>query len=169
MQQRTAVTTESTEQDKECTEAEARAVQGGTFGRHCPRTTVVVRLPRVVLSAVKGLHSNPSVSSLYSEPSVVSSGQSCARTRQENRERRPRTQFGKLPGLAYSQSEYDTGPYSRLREIAAEIVAAHTAVSKDLRLEAFGKQIGYATPKVDVCAAVICAARSASWTRAAPT
>jgi ADP-ribose pyrophosphatase YjhB (NUDIX family) len=58
-------------------------------------------------------------------------------------------------GLAYSQSEYDTERYSRFREIAAEIVAAHTAVSKNSMLEVFGQQIGYATPKVDVRAAVI--------------
>ncbi len=58
-------------------------------------------------------------------------------------------------GLTYSQSEYDTQRYVRLGEIAAEIVAAHAAVARTDLLAAFGKQAGYATPKIDVRAAVI--------------
>jgi ADP-ribose pyrophosphatase YjhB (NUDIX family) len=58
-------------------------------------------------------------------------------------------------GLTYCLSEYDKERYSRLREIAAEILAAHTHVAKELALEAFDSQTGYATPKVDVRAAVV--------------
>jgi ADP-ribose pyrophosphatase YjhB (NUDIX family) len=58
-------------------------------------------------------------------------------------------------GLTYSQNEYDLERYRRLQEIAAEIVAGQSAVSKEAVLESFSMQPGYITPKVDVRAAVI--------------
>lgn len=57
-------------------------------------------------------------------------------------------------GLAFS-SGYDTGRYRRLMEIAAEITAAHTGLPREKLEENFLAQPGYATPKVDVRAAVV--------------
>ena len=58
-------------------------------------------------------------------------------------------------GLTYSQIEYDIQRYHRLEEIAAEIVASHTALPLDSILENFRIQPGYATPKIDVRGAVV--------------
>ena len=58
-------------------------------------------------------------------------------------------------GLTYSLSDYDTRRYTRLMEMAAEMVASHTQLAKDALLENFMQQPGYATPKVDVRAAIV--------------
>jgi len=58
-------------------------------------------------------------------------------------------------GLAFSESQYDTDRYNRLLEIAAEITATHTDADKEDLLEIFNSQLGYATPKVDIRAAII--------------
>ncbi len=58
-------------------------------------------------------------------------------------------------GLTYALSEYDTQRYGRLGAIAAEITAAHARVSKEAMLATFGKEVGYATPKIDVRGAVV--------------
>ncbi|MBN2387878.1 MAG: NUDIX hydrolase [Anaerolineales bacterium] len=58
-------------------------------------------------------------------------------------------------GLTYSQNGYDLERYRRLQEIAAEIVAAHSEITREAVLESFAMQPGYITPKVDVRAAVI--------------
>ena len=58
-------------------------------------------------------------------------------------------------GLTYTINEYDLQRYKRLVEIAAEMVAGQTELSKESVLENFQVQPGYATPKVDVRAAVI--------------
>jgi len=58
-------------------------------------------------------------------------------------------------GLAFNQSEYDTQRFTRLLEIAAEIVATHSQLPKDHVLEKFLAQPGYATPKVDIRGAVV--------------
>lgn len=58
-------------------------------------------------------------------------------------------------GLAFSENEYNSERYRRLMEIAAEIVNTHTGLAKADILETFLMQPGYATPKVDVRAAVI--------------
>jgi ADP-ribose pyrophosphatase YjhB (NUDIX family) len=58
-------------------------------------------------------------------------------------------------GLTYSQNEFDILRYRRLEEIAAEIVAAYTALPAPAILESFRFQPGYATPKIDVRGAVI--------------
>lgn len=58
-------------------------------------------------------------------------------------------------GLAFNHTEFDVQRYSRLMEIAAEIIAQHTSLDKNSTLENFRVQPGYATPKIDVRAAVI--------------
>jgi ADP-ribose pyrophosphatase YjhB (NUDIX family) len=58
-------------------------------------------------------------------------------------------------GLTFSNSEYETQRYTRLAEIAAEIMEHHSEVSKESLLDDFLIQPGYATPKVDVRGAVI--------------
>ena len=58
-------------------------------------------------------------------------------------------------GLTYSLSDYDTRRYTRLMEMAAEMVASHTQLAKDSLFENFMQQPGYATPKVDVRAAIV--------------
>jgi len=57
-------------------------------------------------------------------------------------------------GLAFS-NDYDTKRYRRLMEIASEITARHTRLGQEALLENFMAQPGYATPKVDVRAAVV--------------
>lgn len=53
-------------------------------------------------------------------------------------------------GLAFSRDLYDRERYERLRTLASEIMAAHTAAPVE-RIEAlFAGEHGYATPKVDV-------------------
>lgn len=58
-------------------------------------------------------------------------------------------------GLAFSLSEYDSQRYSRLMEIAAEIISANSELDKNELVDVFMKQPGYATPKIDVRSAVI--------------
>lgn len=58
-------------------------------------------------------------------------------------------------GLAYSQSEYDTQRYERLLSLAAEIAAYHSGIKVDRLRDSFAEQLGYATPKIDVRAAVL--------------
>ncbi len=58
-------------------------------------------------------------------------------------------------GLAYSTNEFDILRYRRLEEIAAQIIASHTALPLEEILGNFRIQPGYATPKIDVRGAVI--------------
>ena len=58
-------------------------------------------------------------------------------------------------GLTYSLSDYDTERYTRLAAIAAEIVESHTGLPAGPAQENFLVQPGYATPKVDVRAAIV--------------
>jgi len=58
-------------------------------------------------------------------------------------------------GLAFSESEYDTQRYKRLTEIAAEITSSNSDIDKKLLSENFLARPGYATPKVDIRAAII--------------
>ncbi len=58
-------------------------------------------------------------------------------------------------GLTYTTNEFDIQRYHRLTEIAAEIVASQTSLATASVLESFQVQQGYATPKVDVRAAVV--------------
>ncbi len=58
-------------------------------------------------------------------------------------------------GLTYSNSEYDKERYQRLTEIAAEIIENYTGLEREALVKNFRVQPGYATPKVDVRAAVM--------------
>jgi ADP-ribose pyrophosphatase YjhB (NUDIX family) len=53
-------------------------------------------------------------------------------------------------GLTYARDPYDIERYSRLREIAAEIMAEQGGMDKKALLSIFEREEGYATPKVDV-------------------
>ncbi len=53
-------------------------------------------------------------------------------------------------GLTFSENEFDILRYERIREIAAEIMSAHSGTSSEFINDLFKKQDGYATPKVDV-------------------
>ena len=57
-------------------------------------------------------------------------------------------------GLTYNKDPFDVQRYEALRQIAAEIVAAHTAVAPQYVHELFFREAGHATPKVDVRGAV---------------
>src|SRR5262249_50298148 len=58
-------------------------------------------------------------------------------------------------GLAYCKDPYDRERYEEARHLAAEIVAAGAGLSDVARIEEIFKgEAGYATPKVDVRAAV---------------
>ncbi len=58
-------------------------------------------------------------------------------------------------GLTYSGNSFDFQRYLRLEQIAAEIVANHSTLDPAGVWKSFQNQPGYATPKVDVRAAVI--------------
>lgn len=58
-------------------------------------------------------------------------------------------------GLTFSESEYDTQRYKRLTEIAAEIVSLHSTLDKEQLVKNLLAHPGYATPKVDIRAAII--------------
>jgi ADP-ribose pyrophosphatase YjhB (NUDIX family) len=58
-------------------------------------------------------------------------------------------------GLTYSETPYDTQRYTRLMELAAEMVEANTGLPSGPTMESFRLQPGYATPKVDVRGAVV--------------
>jgi ADP-ribose pyrophosphatase YjhB (NUDIX family) len=57
-------------------------------------------------------------------------------------------------GLTYTRDDYDVGRYEQLREIAAEILAAHSTRDLEYARELLELETGPATPKVDVRAAV---------------
>lgn len=58
-------------------------------------------------------------------------------------------------GLAYSKDPYDLERFERIRALACEIVALHTALPEQTVRELFASEDGYQTPKVDVRAVVI--------------
>jgi 8-oxo-dGTP pyrophosphatase MutT (NUDIX family) len=58
-------------------------------------------------------------------------------------------------GLAFASTDYETGRYRRLNEIAAEMVASHTGLPAAELSENFSAQPGYATAKIDVRGAVV--------------
>jgi ADP-ribose pyrophosphatase YjhB (NUDIX family) len=58
-------------------------------------------------------------------------------------------------GITYCKNHYDLHNYKRLQEMSAEIIVAHSELSKETVLETFRTQAGYATPKIDVRGAVI--------------
>jgi ADP-ribose pyrophosphatase YjhB (NUDIX family) len=57
-------------------------------------------------------------------------------------------------GLTYARDPYDLGRYEQLRELAAEILAAHSTGGLEKARRLLELEAGPATPKVDVRAAV---------------
>jgi ADP-ribose pyrophosphatase YjhB (NUDIX family) len=58
-------------------------------------------------------------------------------------------------GLTYAKDQYDVERYKNLRQIAAEMISAcSTSISIAQLVDIFGCETGYATPKIDVRAAV---------------
>ncbi len=57
-------------------------------------------------------------------------------------------------GLTFSTNHFDQERYEAVRTIAAEVVAAHSDADTHDVHERFADEVGYATPKVDVRAAV---------------
>ena len=57
-------------------------------------------------------------------------------------------------GLHYATNTFDHQRYTRMLEVSAEIIACYSDLDKDQTMRAFLAQNGYATPKVDVRAAV---------------
>lgn len=58
-------------------------------------------------------------------------------------------------GLTFATGHYDIERYTRTMEIAAEMLAGTTGEPASTILEAFLREPGYATPKVDVRGAVV--------------
>ena len=57
-------------------------------------------------------------------------------------------------GLAYTDNVYDIERYERLRDIAAEMLAEKTDITKDKVKGLFCNETGYQTPKLDTRAAI---------------
>lgn len=57
-------------------------------------------------------------------------------------------------GLAYSKDIYDIERFEMIRQLSVEIMAEYTTVDNEKIKELFASEIGYATPKVDIRAAV---------------
>ncbi len=57
-------------------------------------------------------------------------------------------------GLTYAKDPYDLERYRAIRELATEIVAEHSGVEPEYVRSLFEREVGHATPKVDVRAAV---------------
>jgi ADP-ribose pyrophosphatase YjhB (NUDIX family) len=53
-------------------------------------------------------------------------------------------------GLTYTQNPFEIERYDQVREIAAEVLAAHVDLSLDRIHDLYAGETGYATPKVDV-------------------
>lgn len=53
-------------------------------------------------------------------------------------------------GLAYAEKPFDIERYTQLRDLAAEIIAAHSGLTVERATGLFAEETGYATPKVDV-------------------
>jgi ADP-ribose pyrophosphatase YjhB (NUDIX family) len=58
-------------------------------------------------------------------------------------------------GTAFAVTDYEKNRYKRLTEITAEIIDHHTNLEKESVEKVLMEQPGYATPKIDVRAAVI--------------
>ncbi len=57
-------------------------------------------------------------------------------------------------GLTFSQDPFDRQRYERIRELAAALIAQRSGLDSGVTLDYFRRETGYATPKVDVRAAV---------------
>jgi len=58
-------------------------------------------------------------------------------------------------GLAFASNEYERNRYKRLTEIVSEIIDSNTQLEKESVRKVLMNQPGYATPKIDVRAAVL--------------
>ena len=58
-------------------------------------------------------------------------------------------------GAAFAVTDYEKNRYKRLTEITAEIIEHHTTLEKESVTKVLMEHPGYATPKIDVRAAVI--------------
>lgn len=58
-------------------------------------------------------------------------------------------------GLTFSQNHFEKDRNTRLMELAAEIISTHSKLGYSSTLESMLEQPGYATPKIDVRAAVL--------------
>lgn len=58
-------------------------------------------------------------------------------------------------GLAFAKDEYEKARYNRLIEIVSEIIESNTQLEKESVYKVLMDHPGYATPKIDVRAAVI--------------
>jgi ADP-ribose pyrophosphatase YjhB (NUDIX family) len=59
-------------------------------------------------------------------------------------------------GLTYAKNPFEIERYNQVREIAAEIMAAHSDLDTAQVRDLFASESGYATPKVDVRGVVFC-------------
>ncbi|WP_375515563.1 NUDIX hydrolase [uncultured Nostoc sp.] len=57
-------------------------------------------------------------------------------------------------GLTYSENPFDIERYKQLRAITTEIMATYSNVEHSYVLDLFSREVGYATPKVDVRGAI---------------
>ena len=57
-------------------------------------------------------------------------------------------------GLTYAKDPYDLARYEELRTLVAEMLEMGTGIPSSTALDAFARQIGYATPKVGVRGAI---------------
>ncbi|MEH2358638.1 NUDIX hydrolase [Nostoc sp.] len=57
-------------------------------------------------------------------------------------------------GLTYSEGVFDIERYKQLRVIATEMITTYSNVEHSYVLDLFSREVGYATPKVDVRAAI---------------
>lgn len=57
-------------------------------------------------------------------------------------------------GIAYSNNNYDTERYERLRDISAEMVSMNTDLKLDKVKNLFCNETGYQTPKIDTRAVI---------------
>ncbi len=58
-------------------------------------------------------------------------------------------------GFAFATNEYEKKRYTRLTEIVSEIIENHTQLEKESDQKSLMNHPGYATPKIDVRAAVV--------------
>ena len=57
-------------------------------------------------------------------------------------------------GLAFTRDPFDRERYEHVRELSARIFHSHTGTSVDRIVDLFARETGYATPKLDIRAAV---------------
>jgi ADP-ribose pyrophosphatase YjhB (NUDIX family) len=75
-------------------------------------------------------------------------------------------------GLHFAENQYQRERFSRLFEIAADIISVHSDLDQAELVEIFNDQIGYATPRIDVRGAVfqkgklllVCERADGGWT-----